>query len=106
MLPPGDLAARSRWAERHLEDIPETADPLELERALVRHGFTEAVVFPCSDTWAQAVARMPDQMKARYPASIAAPHVLDTLVDKALFCDATERLRCSSSHDACDLSHE
>ena len=89
--PRGDLAARSRWAGEHLVGIPETSDPRELEDALVEHGFPRAVLFPCSDTWAQAVARMSEEARARYPATIARPDVLDTLVDKSLFCEAADR---------------
>jgi D-aspartate ligase len=91
VAPHGDLTARSRWVGRHVEDVPETDDPDVVERALVAHGFTEAVLFPCSDTWAQAVARMSEDQRARYPTSISAPDVLDLLVDKAQFYSAADR---------------
>ncbi|MEI7759608.1 MAG: hypothetical protein WCJ67_02450 [Thermoleophilia bacterium] len=90
--PRGDLASRSRWAERHIADIPETDNPETVVRALTEHGLARAVLFPCSDTWAQAVARMSDAARERYPASISGPDVLDTLVDKALFHAAAVRL--------------
>lgn len=91
VAPPGDLAARSRWVERRIADIPETDDPETLVSALTAHGVGRAVLFPCSDTWAQAVARMSREARERYPASISEPDVLDTLVDKALFRAAATR---------------
>jgi len=89
--PRGDLAAKSRWAERHIDDIPETDDPEAVVTALTEHGVARAVLFPCSDTWAQAVARVSDDARERYPASISEPDVLDALVDKALFRAAATR---------------
>ena len=68
----GDLAGHSRFVTGRIDDVPETDDPEVLVRALVAHGFDEAVLFPCSDTWAQAVARMSEEQRARYPASISA----------------------------------
>jgi predicted ATP-grasp superfamily ATP-dependent carboligase len=87
----GDLAGRSRFVTGHIDDVPETDDPDVLARALVAHGFDEAVLFPCSDTWAQAVARMSEEQRARYPSSISAPDVLELLVDKALFYSTADR---------------
>lgn len=87
----GDLAGHSRFVTGRIDDVPETDDPEVLVRALVAHGFDEAVLFPCSDTWAQAVARMSEEQRARYPSSISAPDVLDLLVDKALFYAAADR---------------
>jgi predicted ATP-grasp superfamily ATP-dependent carboligase len=91
VAPHADLAAGSRWVTRHVEDVPETDDPDVLAHALVGHGFTVAVLFPCSDTWAQAVSRMSEEQRARYPTSISAPDVLDLLVDKALFYSTADR---------------
>ena len=87
----GDLVGRSRWAVEHLDDISESDDPSALVAALEAHGVEEAVLFPCSDTWAQAVARMPDELRSRYPASISQSNVLDLLVDKELFATTLDR---------------
>jgi D-aspartate ligase len=50
------------------------------------------VLMPCSDQWARTVAALPAEVRDRYPASIASPHVLDLLVDKARFGGALDRL--------------
>lgn len=87
----GDLAGTSRWVAGHIDDVPETPDPDALVQALVKHGLVEAVLFPCSDTWAQAVSRMSDSDRACYPTSISSPDVLDLLVDKELFSSTLDR---------------
>ena len=81
----GDLAGHSRWVAEHIDDVSEADDPNALVQSLVGHGIGEAVLFPCSDTWAQAVARMNDGYRTRYPTSISPPEVLELLVDKELF---------------------
>jgi predicted ATP-grasp superfamily ATP-dependent carboligase len=45
---------------------------------------------PCSDAWAAATARLPAEFAERFPASCAAPEVLDLLVDKASFARALQ----------------
>jgi predicted ATP-grasp superfamily ATP-dependent carboligase len=56
------------------------------------------VLVPCSDDWTQAVARLPDAMRARFPACVAAPCALDVLVDKAAFRATLERLGLPHPH--------
>ena len=92
VAPPGDLAARSRWVQRHIDDLPETDDPDVLVEELTGRGVGTAVLFPCSDTWAQSVARLPEAARDRFPTSISDAAVVDTLVDKSLFSAAAARL--------------
>ncbi len=54
-------------------DLPAYLDALPWERV---------VLVPCSDHWTQAVARLPDEMRARFPASVPPATTLETLVDK------------------------
>lgn len=53
---------------------------------------TGTVLVPCSDAWVQAVARMPDALRQRFPSCVAPPAALDVLVDKALFAATLKRL--------------
>lgn len=43
------------------------------------------VLIPCADSWARAVSRLPPDVRARYPASVAAPEALEVLLDKSRF---------------------
>jgi len=43
------------------------------------------VLFPCSDMWARAIAALPPDVLAAYPASVASVEALDALIDKGRF---------------------
>jgi predicted ATP-grasp superfamily ATP-dependent carboligase len=92
VCPPRDISTASRWARGNRVDIPETDDPDELTRALPRAGIEEAVLFGCSDLWAQAVARLDDEARGRYRSSCPAAGTLDLLVDKVRFAGALTEL--------------
>ncbi|MFL5595228.1 MAG: hypothetical protein ACJ785_11535 [Gemmatimonadaceae bacterium] len=51
------------------------------------------VLFPCSDAWVTAVASLPTQTRAQYPASVPTPEALEILTDKARFRATLEELR-------------
>lgn len=89
--PNGDIAGSSRWARGRRVDLTGACDGESLVRALERFGIHEAVLFPCTDVWAEAVARIPDSARGRYRSSPTPPGVLAILVDKALFADALDR---------------
>lgn len=88
----GDVPSHSRWLRGRLDNIQESDDQEHLERALAEHGLSTAVLVPCSDTWAQAVASLPEPAKSRYPASISPRDVLDLLVDKSRFYETLDQL--------------
>ena len=90
--PPGDIAGASRYAKKRLLTIRESEDPAALVAQLGDVGLHEAVLFPSSDLWAQAVSRLPDDARARYPSSTPRADVLDVLVDKVRFAQTLERL--------------
>lgn len=91
-LPDADrIARRSRWyhpAPRALSGL----SPENLAAAL-ENVSAGTVLMPCSDHWARAVAALPAEVQARYPASIAPLEALDLLVDKAGFARTLDRLR-------------
>lgn len=83
----GEVAGRSRFAA-HLfggEDIP-TAN--SLPAVLRSDGIDEAVLFPCSDDWLQAVAALPPHERQAFPAPIASRDVVETLTRKDRFARA------------------
>jgi D-aspartate ligase len=87
---------RSRWyrpAPRELCDL--TPDTLASGLDGIADG---TVLMPCSDSWVQAVARMPQALRQRYPSCVASPTALDALVDKALFGATMDRLGLPHPH--------
>ncbi|MGH7585904.1 MAG: hypothetical protein ACREMH_06635 [Gemmatimonadales bacterium] len=91
VAPANDLAWRSRHAHAAAgvtrpgsseESLPELLPALKLDRA---------VLLPCSDAWARAVASLPTGLAARYPSSSPSRDALDHVVDKARFAELTRR---------------
>ncbi|MFW6193457.1 MAG: hypothetical protein ACOC83_08210, partial [Gemmatimonadota bacterium] len=79
---PGVLA-RSRWYRAP----PPGTGPLPTPDTLTERlesgvGLDEAVLIPCSDTWARSVAALPPRLAGPYPASIPDAEVLATFLDK------------------------
>lgn len=50
------------------------------------------VLIPCADSWARAVAALPGDLRAKYPASIAPLSAIELFVDKGRFGSALDRL--------------
>lgn len=73
-------AGRSRWYRPPPPSIAEL-EPSNLASGLDKVE-TPAVLIPCSDEWAQAVAGLPKESQKRFPACTAAPAILAQLVDK------------------------
>ena len=87
-----DMATWSRWYRPLPGEIEELPDPAPLASFLDTLPFDRAVLFPCSDVWAVAMADLPPETKNRFPVTVARRDVLETFVDKAKFADAIERL--------------
>src|ERR1041385_2691296 len=90
-LPDADKLARR---SRHFKAGPSSlagVDATTLGEAL-RSLPKRTVIFGCSDYWARAVAALPPEVLADYPASIAPLEALDLLVDKARLRETLERL--------------
>jgi D-aspartate ligase len=87
------LVTRSRWYRPVPGDaLDETSDGERAARYLEASPFPRAVLFPCSDHWALALASLPDRAAAAYPAVVAPLETLRVLVDKSRFAEATTRL--------------
>ena len=88
----GDLVVRSRWFRPLGETIEESRDPAALASFLDRLPFERAVLVPCNDTWALAVAALPETVRERFPSSVAPLPALERLVDKARFAETVREL--------------
>lgn len=90
VAPRGDLAWRSRYARRapgtagsgREEELPAFLSGTRLERA---------VLVPCSDDWARAVAALPHETTARFRASSPSAAALAEVVDKSAFAALARR---------------
>lgn len=71
---------------RYFNALPGDRAP-ELEARLAASGLDRAVLIPCSDEWTQAVARLPQPLAERFPASVPRPEALVRLIDKNAFND-------------------
>lgn len=88
-----DIVRSSRWFRPAPgEPLDETAEPERVARWLHEQPFRRAVLIPCSDEWALAIASLPEEMADAFPAIVARGQVLRVLVDKGLFAETTARL--------------
>lgn len=85
-----EVNQRSRW----YREIPglEPGDGDALPSWLESLELDGAVLIPCSDSWARAVATLEPSLRERFPSSISPAATLDVLVDKAGFCHVVEEL--------------
>jgi D-aspartate ligase len=80
------VVSRSRWFEPvpggfgqlHAVGLSQGLRDLPLERA---------VLMPCSDAFARAVAEIDSDLTARFPASVSAPDTLARFIDKGRFAE-------------------
>lgn len=84
----GDLAELSRFARNRVA-AAEPSTPEALAELCSRLGVEHPVVIPCTDEWTKVVGRAPAGSSLR--ASVAAPEVIDQLVDKERFAALLDR---------------
>jgi predicted ATP-grasp superfamily ATP-dependent carboligase len=83
------LVSRSRWySPAPGQAIEETSDGERVADYLRTLPFPRAVLFPCADQWATALASLPPAVTDSYPAPVAPARVMRILVDKARFAAA------------------
>jgi D-aspartate ligase len=80
-----DIATRSRWYEPPPGGDTSTVTPASLPAFLENCGLSRAVLIPCSDDWARAVASLPSSLTDRFQSSGPSSDVVDTMVDKWKF---------------------
>jgi D-aspartate ligase len=87
-----NVIIRSRWYRAPGRTLAETADSAILAEYLGGLDIDRAVLIPCSDQWAVAVSGLPDDLKARFPASLPPRGAVEDFVDKDRFRGLTDRL--------------
>lgn len=87
-----NIITRSRWYRPAVKTLQETADPAVLAHYLGSLDLPEAVLIPCSDRWALAVAGLPSDLRRRFAASIAPRDAVAAFVDKDRFHALVDRL--------------
>jgi D-aspartate ligase len=88
----GELAAKSRWYRPASQFKGRVPLPEELAEYLGSMTWPpKAVLMSCSDDWTRAVAELPEDLKGRYPASIATARVIAIMTDKAQFAQMLDR---------------
>ena len=80
-----DIATRSRWYEPPPGGDTSTVAPEDLADFLRTCELPRAVLIPCSDDWARAVASLPPALANKFKSSCPSADVIDTLVDKWKF---------------------
>lgn len=88
----GDFSRYSRWS-RQLPGLDSTPVPSELPQLLENLSLESAVLFPCSDDWLTATTKLPEKLARRFPSSVAAPPVVETMVNKWRFAQLLLRER-------------
>ncbi len=88
---PGPIVRDSRW----YRPAPFTA-PVDcrtpLADLLERSALPRAVLMPCSDAWARAIADLEPRFADRFPSCSAAPGVLDLFQDKQRFAELLDEI--------------
>jgi len=87
-----DIEASSRWYR--LLPLPpgEDPEPARLESLLEYVPLEAAVLMPCTDSWARAVAGLRSSVAERFPASQADAAAIATLSDKGRFAGLADGL--------------
>lgn len=81
------MIARSRWYRPLAELAGTNPQPRDLTKTLSNLLLPKAVLLPCADDWAEAVAELPDRLKNRFPTSISPAHIIQMMVDKWHFAE-------------------
>jgi D-aspartate ligase len=87
-----NVIVRSRWYRPADRTLQETADSGVLAKYLRSLALPRAVLIACSDQWALAVSGLPDDLRERFPASIAPRAAVEQFVDKDRFRELVDRL--------------
>ena len=87
-----NVIVHSRWYRPAERTLAETSDSGVLAAYLESLALPRAVLIPCSDAWALAVAGLPAETRERFPASIAPRAAVAQFVDKDGFRALADRL--------------
>ena len=87
-----NVIVRSRWYRPPAQRLAETSDPDVLARYLRDLDIPSGVLIACSDQWALAVSGLPDDVRDRFPSSIAPRAAIERFVDKDRFRELVDEL--------------
>jgi D-aspartate ligase len=87
-----NVIVHSRWYRPAERTLAETSDPAVLADYLRSLELPTAVLIACSDQWALAVSGLPDDLRERFPASIAPHESIERFVDKDRFRELVDEL--------------
>lgn len=87
-----NVIVRSRWYRSPGRTLAESSDSDALARYLESLPFPRAVLIPCSDQWALAVAGLPAALRERFRASVSPREAVEQFVDKDRFRALVDRL--------------
>lgn len=88
-----DLISRSRWFKRLGQPSLTIANSIGCLAFLKSLPVDKAVLMPCSDEWAVALSRLPDEACMQFACCLSHPDVLETIADKGKFA------ACLETHD-------
>ena len=92
VCPKGDFADLSRWVRGRVLRISDSVDSAALAGGLERASLTNAVLLPCTDTWAQVVSQLSEAPGYSFYTSAPDAAVVDVLVDKLRFAETVSKL--------------
>lgn len=87
-----NIIARSRWHRPTTPTLVESSDSEALAAFLRALDLPRAVLLPCSDQWALAVAGLPPDLRERFPTSLPPLEAVAQFVDKDRFRQLVDRL--------------
>lgn len=87
-----NIIVRCRWYRPTRPTLLESADADALAGFLRSLDLPRAVLIPCSDQWALAVAGLPPDLRERFPASLPPREAVEQFVDKDRFGTLVDRL--------------
>jgi predicted ATP-grasp superfamily ATP-dependent carboligase len=90
VAPVADFVRKSRWYRSLPASKPEPSVD-NTEKFLRQLPLERAVLMPCSDDWALAVAALPDDLKLRFPCSGPSFETTSSFIDKWQFAQTLER---------------
>jgi predicted ATP-grasp superfamily ATP-dependent carboligase len=93
-----DFAVHSRWYRRFPGSLVPDPRPADLPHLLSASPLDRTVLMPCDDEWLMAAAALPVWLRMRFPSSMPEKQVVETMVNKWMFAQATEQA--NSPHPA------
>jgi predicted ATP-grasp superfamily ATP-dependent carboligase len=89
-VPDPNFVEKSRYHRRLLESAEQPPTPSSLREFLSTLSLSCAVLMPCSDDWALAIARLDGPLALQFPSCLPQPDTIETFTDKWRFAQMLE----------------